>query len=290
MSRTARANLMLLLAAVLWGGGFVAGKMALTGAAPFVILTWRFMISALVTFLLFARRIRRTPKRTALSGAAVGAIQMTALAVQLTGLQYTTSAKQSFLCTAYVAMTPFVSWLLLKKRPGIPAVLGGGLALLGIGLISLERDLSVNIGDGMSLGFAVMFALQIVLVGKFVAQETDSIQLTFFQFLSAAALALLICLLRGETLAVRGTEALMGLAYIAIPNTCIAFLLQNAAQKDTKDVVASLIMSLESVFGFAFSLLYYGEAVTWWLLLGGGLCFAAILLNTVKIHPKKVEV
>ena len=278
----AKSNLVLLLVAVIWGGGFVAGKMALTGADPFVILAWRFLASAVICGVVFRKRIVAAPKKVIRYGGCIGVLQVLALSVQLIGLEYSTSAKQSFLCTAYVAMTPFVSWLIVKRKPGLNAVLGGVLALAGIGLISLNGISGLNLGDGLSVGFALLFALQVVLVGKFVDRDTDSIQLTFFQFLAAGVLALVICLVKGENLWIQGGEAWMGVAYLAVLNTCLAFILQNWAQKHTSDVVASLIISLESVFGFLFSVLYYQEPLSWRLLLGGVLCFAAIVLNTIK--------
>ena len=282
VSKTTKANLVLLMVAIVWGGGFVAGKMALTGATPFVILAWRFLVSAVICGVVFWKRIAAASGKVILCGGCIGALQVLALSVQLMGLEHTTSAKQSFLCTAYVAMTPFVSWLIVRKKPGLNAVLGGVLALAGIGLISLNGELSLNIGDVLSVGFAVLFALQVVLVGMFMDRSTDPVQFTFFQVLAAGVLSLVICLLRGENLLIQGSEAWMGVAYLAVLNTCIAFILQNWAQKHTRDVVASLIISLESVFGFLFSVLYYQEPLSWRLLLGGVLCFAAILLNTVK--------
>ena len=282
VSKATKANIVLLMVAIVWGGGFVAGKMALTGATPFVILAWRFGSSAVICALIFWKRIMATPKKVVWCGICIGILQVLALSVQLMGLEYTTSAKQSFLCTAYVAMTPFVSWLIVKKKPGLNAVLGGVLALAGIGLISLNGELRLNIGDVLSISFAVLFAVQVVLVGKFVAKDTDPIQFTFFQILASGVLSLVIRLLRGENLLIQGGEAWIGIAYLAILNTCLAFILQNWAQKHTSDVVAALIISLESVFGFLFSVLYYQEPLSWRLVAGGALCFAAILLNTVK--------
>lgn len=276
MRPSTKANLILLLVAMIWGGGFVAGKMALTGTTAFAILGWRFSISAAVCGLLFRKRIRKTPRRVILSGICIGCLHVLALGTQLIGLGYTTSAKQSFLCTAYVAMTPWLSWLIAGKKPSVNAVLGGVLALAGIGSI---ESLTIHFGDLLSLCFAVLFGIQVVLVGKFVSRDTDSYQLTFYQFLTAGLVSLLICLLRGEPMAVSGAESLIGVAYLSVINTCLAFLLQNAAQRHTSDVMASLIISLESVFGFLFSVLYYHESLTWRLLLGGALCFAAILLN-----------
>ena len=280
--REGTGSLMLLLAAIIWGGGFVAGKMALTTLTPFAILTWRFGLAAILSGLLFSRRILHTPRKTILYGCVIGCLQMCALGLQLTGLQYTTSAKQSFLCTAYVAFTPFVSWILLRSRLQLHAILAGLMSLCGIGLICLNGALLLNPGDLLSLAFSVLFSVQITLTGYFVSADTDAIQLSFFQFLSAAGIAWLVSLIRGESFFAFGTESGIGVCYLAVLNTLAAFLLQNIAQKSVKDTTASLIISMESIFGFLFSVLYYHEALTYRFLLGGALCFAAILLNSSR--------
>lgn len=284
-----KADFLLLLAAIIWGGGFVAGKMALTSMQPFAVLAWRFCTSAFLCGCLFHRRIFKTPKKTLLHGLAIGCIQMAALSLQLSGLQYTTSAKQSFLCTAYVAMTPFISWLLLGKRPRLKSILAGLISLAGIGLICLGNTFTISGGDLLSLAFAVLFGIQVVLVGQFADKDTDSIQLSFFQFCSAGGTALVISLFRKEALFSFCQESILGVGYLAVFNTLAAFLLQNIAQKNTSDTTAALIISLESVFGFLFSVLYYQEPLTIRLLAGGALCFAAILINSIPSRKRQAE-
>ena len=239
-----KPQLMLLTASVIWGGGFVAGKLALDTLTPFAILAWRFGIAAALCGMIFHRRLRGTPRRTMLSGVAIGTLQMTALSLQLTGLQYTTSARQSFLCTAYVVLTPFLSRVLLKRRLTLRAVTAGFISLAGIGCICLSGSLSFNIGDALSLGFALLFGIQVVLTGRFLADDTDSLQLSFFQFLSAGGLALAIVLLRGDTLAPFSGTSLKGILYLSVLNTLVAFLLQNTAQKTLPEITAALIISL----------------------------------------------
>ena len=272
----------LFLVSVIWGGGFVAGKMALEGFSPFVILVYRFLLAALLCGVLFLRRIQQTPRKTVISGIIIGGIQFLALSIQLMGLEYTTPAKQSFLCTAYVAMVPFISWIILRSRPSLRSVMAGFLALFGIGLICLSDSFTVNPGDLLSLGFSLVFGIQIVLIGKFVTENTDAIQLSFFQFLTAGLLALAVSLIRGEHFFSENPEALLGMGYLALLNTFLAFLLQNLAQKHVSGSLTALILSLESVFGFLFSVLYYREPISLQILFGSLLCFAAILLNSMK--------
>lgn len=278
------ANIILLIVAIIWGWGFVAGKQALTTLSPWAVLMYRFTMAAALCMVFFGKRIASTPKSTALRGCLIGTMQMCALAVQLIGLQYTTPAKQSFLCTAYVALVPFLSWLLLRKRPQAKAFGAGIIALAGLGLISLKggEGLALGFGDAMSLGFAVIFGLQIVLTGIFMKEDADSIQLSFFQFLAAGVLSAAVCLVTGTELINFTGESLTGILFLGVLNTFAALIGQNIGQKYAADTTASLILSLESVFGFMFSVLYYGESVTWRMAMGGALCFAAILINTVR--------
>ena len=168
--------------------------------------------------------------------------------------------------------------MLFRNRLRLRDILAGLISLTGIGCICFTAVGAWNIGDMLSLGFALVFGIQIVLTGRFVAKDTDSIRLSFFQFLTVAFLAGVIALIRREALLPMGRESLLGVLYLITLNTVAAFLLQNIAQKHVRDTTASLIISLESVFGFLFSLLYYREAPSLRLLLGACLCFAAILL------------
>jgi len=277
----------LIFTAVIWGGGFVACKMGLEGFSPFVMLAYRFEFAAIGVGIIFFCKIVKTPLKTILSGCLLGCTHMTALGIQLIGLEYTTSAKQSFLCTAYVALVPFAAWIISGKRPSLKAVIAGALALTGIGFISLRGDLSINIGDLITLGFPVVFSFHLVLISKFVTTDTDPMQMSFFQFLTAGTIALIISLIRGDNFFTTNLEAWTGVAYLAVLNTLIAFTVQNVAQRYVSGPLSALILGTESVFGFIFSVLYYNEQLTWQILIGAALCFAAILISTVhKKHPE----
>ena len=281
-SKAMIANFILLIVAIIWGGGFIAGKMALTTLSPVAVLMYRFGLGTLLCGIVFWKRIKEAPISVIRKGVVIGVIQMIGLTVQLSGLQYTSTANQSFLCTAYVAFVPFISWIVLRKRPEAKAFFAGILALIGIGLISLKGGFSIELGDSLSVMFSVIFGIQIVVIGMLVDGDVDVFQLSFFQLSTAAACAFMICLAQGELVNSFGTESIIGVLYLGILNTFVAFLAQNYAQKYTKDTVAALIMSLESVFGFLLSVLYYNEEITLKFLLGSILCFVAILINTLK--------
>ena len=280
------ANITLFIVAIIWGGGFVAGKAALSGSTPIAVIAYRFGFAALLTFFIFSKRIIHCDLSTAKKGLGVGTLQAAALGVQLTGLQYTTSAKQAFLCTAYVAMVPFISWILWREKIAVRELISGFIALIGIALISLQSSMRIGLGDSLSLGFALLFGIQIVLIGKFSDEKTDIFAFTFFQFLSAAFWALLICMVRGESLMIHGKEAFVGISYLILLNTVFAFIAQNIAQRYTTDAMTSLILSLESLFGFLCSVIYYHETPKFKFFAGAILCFAAIMIaKAAPEHP-----
>ena len=177
-------------------------------------------------------------------------------------------------------MVPFISWILLKKKVTAREIIAGFIALSGIALISLQGSFNISPGDGLSLIFAFLFGVQIVLIGKFMDDITDIFAFTFFQFLSAFMLALSVCIIREESLAITGTEAFIGVSYLILFNTIIAFIAQNVAQLYTTDTMASLLLSLESLFGFMFSIIYYHETPDLKIYAGAFLCFIAIMINS----------
>lgn len=280
-NRQTGADLILVLVAAIWGGGFIAGKMALTDMEPFAVIAFRYCAGAILCAVFLFKRIRAASFDLIKKGVLIGLIQVTGQAVQLIGLQYTTSANQSFLCSSYVAFVPFISWILIGKRPQARAFIAGLAALGGIGLISLNGSLEIGMGDSLSVLFAVLFGLQIVAVGIFADENTDVFAMSFFQMLTAGLVGLGGCAVLGQWTLPGGAESWTGITYLAVLNTFVAFLAQNWAQKYARDTTAALLMSLESLFGFLFSVLYYHETITVRFLLGSILCFGAVLLNTI---------
>lgn len=278
-SKALAADLALLCAAVLWGGGFVASKVTLSGWTPFAVLTLRFGIAAVCFGVLFRRRLAGTPRSVKKKGAVIGGLIAMAFGFQMVGLQYVSSAKVSFLCTTYVALVPFLNSLVFRNPLRLRAVTAGLLALAGIGVISLNETLSMGPGEALSLLYNVPYGLALVFIGFFSDKKTDTIQMTFYQFLTIALCSAALCLLTGQDLHCKDPMALFGLAYLVVFSTIVAMLLQNTAQRYSTPSMAALMISLESVFGFLFSVLYFHEPLTARLLLGSVLCFSAILLS-----------
>ena len=282
------ADISLLLVALIWGGGFIAAKVALSSITPFYLLSFRFLCSGLLITVIFFSTMKKIDRKTIFPGIILGIFLYTGQTLQTVGLQYTTAGKQSFLVASYTILVPFVSWALIKKKPTANSVLAGLLTLVGIGLLSLQQNLSIGYGDSLTLLFAIIFAFQIVVIGFYVTNY-NPIQLTAIQLLIAGSLSLVSALIFEPNISNVNHASFWGILYLIIFNTTIAFLVQNIAQKYTSDTHASIIISLESVFGSLLSVILIGEVFTKKMIIGCVIIFIAVILSKINIESCRLK-
>ncbi len=275
------ADLALLLAAACWGGGFVAGDIAAENFSPFFIMAVRFTGAALFMGLLFRRHVKNSTKEDWKAGMILGSLLFVAQPVQIIALKYTTPSKQAFLITTYVIIVPFVSWVVLRKRPGIKAFVAGVLALAGIGLISLSSSLGIELGDGLTLLFSLLYSFIIVMTG-ILAKRVNPLAMSFFQYLTTGVLSIGTTLLFEEKATVFPAAGIGALIYLLSINTVVAYTLQNVAQRYTSDTHSAVLISTESVIGYFCGVVLYGDPFTPRVLAGGLIVFSAVLLSVVE--------
>lgn len=275
------ADLSMLIVAIIWGGGFVAVKDALNTITPFYIMTLRFLISAVLMCIIFFKRIKKITKKDIKGGSIVGVFLFLGFAFQTVGLKYTSAGKQAFLTGTYVIIVPFLYWIFMRKRPSKYSFIGAFLTIIGIGMISIQSKLNINLGDMLTLICAVFFALQIVAI-EFFTKDIDPIILTVVQ-LSLSAILSFICTVSFESvIQPLNKQAIFSILYLGVFSTMIAFIIQNVAQKYTYSTHAAIILSLESVFGLLLSVILLHEVLTVKMIIGCALIFIAIITTEVK--------
>lgn len=158
----------LVLVTVIWGGGFVASDMALDSLSPFQIMTIRFLLASVLMGGISIRNLKGIKKEEVTAGVFMGAALFIGFSLQIIGLQYTTPSKNAFLTATNVVIVPFIAFLICRKKVGFRGIIGAVLAIVGVGLLSLDKDLSLGLGDGLTLICAVGFAFQIFLTSIFV--------------------------------------------------------------------------------------------------------------------------
>ena len=281
------ADGLLLLTALIWGSAFAVVKNTLDSFAPAAIIAMRYTIATALTGIAFRRHLHGLTRADVLRGALVGLLLSAAYIVQTIGLSYTTASKNAFLTAVYVMLVPFFSMALFRQRLRKANFIAAAMMLLGIGLLSLDGESGgLNVGDVLTLLCGALFAGHIIAVER-CQRRTDAYALIVLQFGFCALYALVYTLLfeRGVPMTF-SAGSVGGLLYLAVFSTTIAMSLQNIGQSMAPASHASILLSLESVFGVIFSCLLLGERVTPRMLLGFAVIFAALLVSELTPHEK----
>ena len=251
----------LILVTVIWGGGFVASDMALDSLSPFQIMTIRFLLASVLMGGISIRNLKGIKKEEVTAGVFMGAALFIGFSLQIIGLQYTTPSKNAFLTATNVVIVPFIAFLICRKKVGFRGIIGAVLAIAGVGLLSLDKDLSLGLGDGLTLICAVGFAFQIFLTSIFVKKYRASV-LNFIQMCTAGILSLIFMIASGQVYFQVTAKGWWSVLYLGIISTTVCYLLQTACQKYVDETKAAIILSMESVFGTLFSVMILHESIT----------------------------
>ncbi|PID21331.1 EamA family transporter [Sporosarcina sp. P3] len=271
----------LTITAIIWGSGFVMSALALEYYTPYQILAVRFAIGALLLSVVFHKRLLWVDKSVLWKGALLGVLLYAAFALQTVGLQFTTPSKNAFLTGVNVVMVPFIALILYKRKLDTFELFGAVLALIGVAVLSLQWSTSINIGDMLTLGCAVMFAFHIFYTARFVRTE-DAILLTLLQMAAAAVISWVTVIGMGEMSFSMEPKGLSSVLYLAVFSTTLAFLMQTVGQKHLSETKAAIILSTESVWGMIFSVALAYELLTFRMFLGALIIFIAILLSEIR--------
>ena len=285
-------RLMLVLAPVIWGLSFVIMKDSVQVIPPAQLIGVRFLCAGVLLGVVFFKRVRATFCRDMLvRGAILGTLLFLAFWFQTIGVANTTPGKNAFLTATYVVLVPFGWWIIARRRPGIHNLVAAVLCLAGIGFVSLDSDLTASYGDLMTLVGAVWFAVHMIYVAKF-SEGRDMVVLTVYQFFAMGIWGTLIGLVTEPLPALSSiTGGFIGeMVYLIVFASCAALLFQNVAQAHVPPAQASLLLSLEAVFGVLFSVLIYGEQISIRLIVGFILVFVAIVVSeTFPLKKKTVQ-
>lgn len=275
---------MLLIAALIWGSSFIVMKSAVDFLTPAVLLFFRFSLAAILLSLIFIKKIKKLNFQQIKGGLLTGGCLFAAYYVQTWGLNYTTPGKNAFLTAVYCAIVPFLVWLFYHKRPDIYNFIAAFICVLGIGCVSLDEHLTMNIGDFLTLCGGFLYACHILLIKKF-SKGIDGGVFTSLQFMGGAMVSFVFALLTEDLSIITQIQPsiYLQILYLVVFATALTMFCQTTGQKYTSECNASLILSLESVFGVAFSIAFYGEILTFKILLGFILIFIAIVISETKL-------
>ncbi len=271
-----KAEIYLLFMTLIWGVTFPLVKTSLNFASPFVFLTLRFALGALIVGLFFSHRISLKDKEVIRAGVLIGVFLFLGYAFQTVGLRVTAASKSAFITGLFVIMVPPLSYIILKEKPRIFSILGLILAMSGLWFMTRPKGSEFNLGDLLTFFCAVSFSIQVILV-QIYTKKYDFISLAFIQILVTTLLSIPSIFIFDRIKLVYHPSLLLGILVCAILATALAIFIQNRMQKDTTAVKASLIYAMEPVFAAIFSFLLLGEVLGWLGILGGALILGGML-------------
>ena len=295
MSKKMKANLLLFIAAFIWGTAFVAQK---SGGAigSFTFNGIRTFIGGLVLLPLVIRnhKDKSLPlftKEELTGGIVCGFFLFVAASLQQFGLAYTTAGKAAFITTLYVVFCPILSLIVHKKKTRPLVWLCVVLDVIGLYLLCMtDASFSIQIGDTLVILCAVAFAGQMVAVDNFI-DRIDGIKLSCIQFLFSGLLGI-ICMFifEGHVSVSNIMTAWFPILYAGVISCGIAYTFQVLGQKEATPTIAALILCLESVFGVLAGAVILGETMTMREICGCIIMFAAVVISNLPEKSNKEPV
>lgn len=283
------ATLALFSAALIWGSTFVTMKDTLDSLRPGYLLAVRFTIAAAFLFLIFSWKLKKLSLQYIIPSMIVGAVTAGAYLLQTYGLDYITPGKNAFLTSVYCILVPFFCWIVRKKRPDVSSFIAAAICVVGVGLISMDASdhLSIGPGECLTLLCGIGYAAQIMLMERY-SKKLDSGLVVTLHFAFAAIYCWIFTLCFEGTPTPIENGMIFDMLYLSIGASALALLFQNFGVKYMSSSRASIILSLESVFGVTFSVIF-GREDGLDLRKGAGflLVFVSVLLSQIEIKPKQ---
>ncbi|MDU2503124.1 MAG: DMT family transporter [Peptoniphilus harei] len=291
MKRELKASIMLFATAIIWGLAFVAqaagmehlGPLSFTAsrcfvAVVFLYLTYKFFMMKSASY----REEKFDMKRTLVGGSICGLVFTIAINLQQVSLIYTTAAKASFLTALYIVFIPVIG-LFFGRRPSVKIIICIFLAMVGTYLLSINGGLKINRGDLIVILSALVFAIHILLLTKY-STNTNAVLVSLVQFAVCGVISLVGALVLEDISMEAILKSQATILYVGILSSGVGFTIQLMALKDLEPVVASMICSLESVFGALFGWLILSQEMTEREIFGAIIIFLATIFAQVPIE------
>ncbi|MBQ6929300.1 MAG: DMT family transporter [Oscillospiraceae bacterium] len=287
------AIFVMLLVTIIWGGGFVAIKIALDmGVTVGLMNMIRAAMFTAIILVLFHKHIFSMTKDEFKIGLLAGTANMMGFVLQSIGAQYTTLSNSAFLTTTNVVMIPFMAWIIMKRKPQPKNFVAVAICMVGTAVLAgvFQNGLSFNVGDLYSLACAFGFGLSIV----FLAMQKSESHFAVGAFMVAVTHflggAFYFVFFEGMHMPqIDWKFAILPLIYLGVGSSFLAQSLQVAAQKYVNPSTASLVLMFESVFGSLFSILFGFEKFTLNLLIGGSLIVASLVVSEIDFKAMKKQ-
>ena len=272
--------LLVFLLAVIRGSSYIFIKNIITIQSPFEIVFFRFFTTGIILLLFTIKQFKKVNRYDFIFGVLAGIFLFSAFAFQTYGIKYTTVSKQSFLTSLYIIFIPLFNFIFFKKKISKEIAFLFFIILIGVFFISFQDfknfEISLNLGDILTLLCALGFSLNIITLSKTEKYNVNIINITVIQMLIIGILSLIFQFIIEKSRI--GFSINFSLIYLIIVCTMLNFTIQNISQKYISAHIIGLILSLESIFGTFFAVIFLNENINSNFIIGTFLITVSIVL------------
>jgi len=285
-----QANLLLTLAAMIWGSSFVVQQIG-TGELGTITFTGaRFLVGALVVLPFGIKQLHRVGRQQRrfqpgdwLGLLLTGCVLLAAAALQQYGILHTTVTNSGFLTALYIPLVPVIGLIALKRKVHFSIWPASICCFIGTYILSGAHQVALVAGDLWIISSTLFWAIHVILVGILASRTQAPLVVAAGQFLVCGCAGLLLGYLVESPSLAQLVGAAWGIAYVGIFSVSMAFTLQVVGQRFTPAADAAIILSSETVFAALGGMIFLGERLSLLQLSGGVLILASIL--AVELLP-----
>lgn len=281
MQENHKYNICMFIATIFFGMTYVLTKICLNYSTELHIISFRFLIAFVISLIFLQRKIFPIKIKEILYSLILSVLLFMVFITMTIGVKYTTATNASFLISLSVIFIPFFSWIFNKEKPKKSIFIVLIIALMGIMLLTLDKNLEFHIGDILCLICSLLFSFHVLITERFV-KNNNPITLGVLQFGGVAILSFLVQYPIEKFTLPKNEKFWISLMILSVFCTALAYIIQTVSQKKLSSTLIGLILSLEPIFSGIFGYFILNEYLSPQQYIGAFLLLISIIYVTVK--------
>lgn len=281
MQENHKYNIYMVIATIFFGMTYVLTKICLNYSTELHIISFRFLIAFVISLIFLQKKIFPIKIKEILYSLILSVLLFMVFITMTIGVKYTTATNASFLISLSVIFIPFFSWIFNKEKPKKSIFIVLIIALIGIMLLTLDKNLEFHIGDILCLICSLLFSFHVLITERFV-KNNNPITLGVLQFGGVALLSFLVQYPIEKFTLPKNEKFWISLMILSVFCTALAYIIQTVSQKKLSSTLIGLILSLEPIFSGIFGYFILNEYLSPQQYMGAFLLLISIIYVTVK--------
>ena len=281
MQENHKYNIYMFIATIFFGMTYVLTKICLNYSTELHIISFRFLIAFIVSLIFLHKKIFPVKRREFFDSLLLGGLLFLVFITMTIGVKYTTATNASFLISLSVIFIPFFSWIFNKEKLKKNIFVVIFIALIGIILLTLDKNLQFHIGDILCLICAILFTFHVILTERIV-KNNNPVALSVLQFAWVSLFSFLLQYPIENFVIPKNKIFWLSMVLLGVFCTTFGYIVQTIAQKNLSSTVVGFILSLEPVFSGIFGYFFLNEYLSFQQYIGAFLLLASVIYVSVK--------